>query len=91
MQFFQFRGVHAKRDRANRAHIGSDVFAGRAVTSRHAAYEHSAFIHKRNTEPIELVFGNVVDAVAPGEFTDAAIEFFEIFGGIGVIETHHCR
>ena len=36
-QFLQLRGIHAQRDRADRAHIRGDVFAGRAVAARDAA------------------------------------------------------
>src|ERR1700682_3469333 len=90
-QFFQLRRIHTKRNRTDRAPVRGDLCAGRAVAARDAARKHSALVDERHTQPVELLFGNVIDAVAAREFPDAAVEFFELFQRIGVVETHHRR
>src|SRR5260221_7908242 len=62
-QFLQLRRIHAKRNRSDGTHIRCDVFAGRAVSARHAACEYSILVSERNTQAIELVFRDIIDAI----------------------------
>ena len=74
-RFLQLRVIDAQRNRANRAHIRGNVFAGGAVAARNSARQHAAFVNQRNAQPIEFVFGDIVDVFAPGEFAHAAVKF----------------
>ena len=55
-------GVDHKRNRADRAHVGRDVFAHGAVAARLGAHEHAAFVTQVHGKAIELEL-TVVDHV----------------------------
>ena len=87
--FFEGGGIDAQRNRANRFHVGRDVFSGGAVAAGDAANEKAIFILEGNAEAIELVLGDVFDFLAADSLADAAIELAESVVGKSVVETEH--
>src|SRR5580698_8515458 len=87
--FFYECGVDAQRNGANGLHVRRDIFAGRAVTSSHAAHQDSVFVLQRNAQPIEFMLGNVFNFIAANSLPHAPIEITQRLIRKRVVEAQH--
>jgi hypothetical protein len=77
-------------DRANRAEIGGDVFADRAVAAREPAHQDPVLVEERGGGPIELRLGRVLDRAGGAEpLADPRVELAHLVGGKEGIDRQH--
>ncbi len=89
--FLQFLRRNDKRHRAHGAHVGRNVFSGRAVAARDAAHQLAAFITQRQRHAVELEFADVLNVGAPAEFLHPPLPIAQLFFAVSVVERQHRR
>ena len=75
-----------------RADVGGDVLAFRAVAARRRRDEFAVLVTQRHREPVDLGLGGKVDRLVLGQFqeaADAADEIDDVFFRKGIVERKH--
>ena len=87
--------LEAEGDGADRAQVGGDVLAGRAVAARRPAYEATLLVAQADGEPVDLQLADVRDRTVlrsqAETAPDARVELAQLVGAEGVAEAEHGR
>ena len=84
------RGVEqAQRDGADGAHVGGDVFAGRAVAARRRAHQHAVFVAQADGEAVKLRLGGKAQAAVVEALLQPFDKRVEFLGGEDVVQRQH--
>jgi hypothetical protein len=79
-----------QRDRANRAHVGGDVFPAHAVAPRRAADEPAVLVRQGDAETVDLQLGDVRHRlVSARALAHALVEGPQLGLGVRVVEAEH--
>src|SRR5713226_7563918 len=81
--------VNAQRNRSNGLHVRRHVLAGRPVSARHSAGQHSTFVLQRNAQSIELMLRNVFNFFLPTSLPNASIPIVQRLKGKRIVKTKH--